>query len=62
MKTAVTTSFATEQTVLSGHSSGATNVSWPLPSSTVDLHRDTLVPNQTVPVLPQHVTTTMQTI
>ena len=50
-------SLATEQTVLSGHSSRATNVSGPLPSSTIDLHRDTLFPNQTVWVLPQHVTT-----
>ena len=54
IKSAVTTSLATEQTVLSGHSSGATNVSR---SSTVDLHRDTLLPNQSVPVLSQHVTT-----
>ncbi|XP_065903460.1 coiled-coil domain-containing protein 158-like isoform X2 [Dysidea avara] len=57
MKSAVTMSLATEQIVLSGHSSGATNVSRLLPSSTVDLHRDILLPNQTVPVLPKHVTT-----
>ena len=59
MKSAVTTSLATEQTVLSGHSSEATNVGRLLPSSIVDLHRDALLPNHTVPVRPQHVTTTV---
>ena len=45
-------SLATEQTVLSGHSSRATNVSGPLPSSTIDLHRDTLFPNHVSGPLP----------
>ena len=53
-KSVVSMPVATEHPVLTGHSSGAANVSWSLPSTAVHLHRDTY---QTTPVLPQHVTT-----
>jgi len=51
-KSGVPTSLATNHPVFTGHSSGATNVSWPI---TVHLHRNTLMTYQYT--LDQHVTT-----
>ncbi|XP_065914821.1 uncharacterized protein [Dysidea avara] len=60
MKSAVTTSLQLSRLCcLDTYSSGATNVGRLLPFYIVNLHRDTLLPNQTVPVLPQHVSTTV---